>query len=290
MPEPVRRYYESRPADRAAGGRGSTAISARPPRMAGSMSGSRRPGASARRFRHPSMACSPIASDMTLLDIRLDPARSAACSIAASLAASLDHALWFHRPCRADEWLLYAQDSPSLSGSRGFSRGLIFGGPTARSWPRWRRRGSYGSAGQKKRETSRLDPLASMPLVAPICQARSSMLLNHPSQSRRRLCLVVLACLAWLASSPASAQAPAICGSGGAREAGSRACGAIIDNARESTQEPGGGALKFRRPRALSLGGDIARAGPLISAPPRPWRRTRPGGLDQSRHDAPDPR
>jgi acyl-CoA thioesterase-2 len=42
------------------------------------------------------------------------------------MAASLDHALWFHRPFRADEWLLYAHDSPSLSGSRGFSRGLIF--------------------------------------------------------------------------------------------------------------------------------------------------------------------
>ena len=42
------------------------------------------------------------------------------------MAASLDHALWFHRPFRADEWLLYAQDSPNLSGSRGFARGLIF--------------------------------------------------------------------------------------------------------------------------------------------------------------------
>jgi acyl-CoA thioesterase-2 len=34
--------------------------------------------------------------------------------------------MWFHRPFRADEWLLYAQDSPNLHGSRGFSRGLIF--------------------------------------------------------------------------------------------------------------------------------------------------------------------
>jgi acyl-CoA thioesterase-2 len=42
------------------------------------------------------------------------------------MAASLDHALWLHRPFRADEWLLYAQDSPNLHGSRGFSRGLIF--------------------------------------------------------------------------------------------------------------------------------------------------------------------
>jgi len=42
------------------------------------------------------------------------------------MAASLDHALWFHRPFRADDWLLYAQDSPNLSGARGYARGLIF--------------------------------------------------------------------------------------------------------------------------------------------------------------------
>ncbi|RMG56639.1 MAG: acyl-CoA thioesterase II [Bacteroidetes bacterium] len=40
--------------------------------------------------------------------------------------ASLDHALWFHRPFRADEWLLYALDSPSASGARGFTRGSVF--------------------------------------------------------------------------------------------------------------------------------------------------------------------
>ncbi len=42
------------------------------------------------------------------------------------MAASLDHALWLHRPFRADDWLLYSQDSPNLQGSRGFARGLIF--------------------------------------------------------------------------------------------------------------------------------------------------------------------
>jgi acyl-CoA thioesterase-2 len=42
------------------------------------------------------------------------------------MAASLDHALWFHRPFRADQWLLYTQDSPNLHGARGFARGLIF--------------------------------------------------------------------------------------------------------------------------------------------------------------------
>lgn len=42
------------------------------------------------------------------------------------MAASLDHAMWFHRPFRADEWLLYAQDSPSAQSGRGLARGLIF--------------------------------------------------------------------------------------------------------------------------------------------------------------------
>ena len=40
--------------------------------------------------------------------------------------ASLDHALWFHRPFRADDWLLYAIDSPNASGARGLARGLIY--------------------------------------------------------------------------------------------------------------------------------------------------------------------
>jgi acyl-CoA thioesterase II len=40
--------------------------------------------------------------------------------------ASLDHALWFHRPFRIDEWLLYSCDSPSAQGARGLARGLIY--------------------------------------------------------------------------------------------------------------------------------------------------------------------
>lgn len=40
--------------------------------------------------------------------------------------ASLDHLMWFHRPFRIDEWLLYALDSPSAQGARGFCRGSIF--------------------------------------------------------------------------------------------------------------------------------------------------------------------
>ena len=42
------------------------------------------------------------------------------------LMASLDHALWFHRPFRADDWLLYSIDSPSAQGSRGLARGQVF--------------------------------------------------------------------------------------------------------------------------------------------------------------------
>src|SRR5262245_58172356 len=65
------------------------------------------------------------ASDMALLD-----------SVAARhgqalfqdnlMAASLDHAMWFHRPFKADEWILYSQASPSASGGRGLARGMIF--------------------------------------------------------------------------------------------------------------------------------------------------------------------
>lgn len=40
--------------------------------------------------------------------------------------ASLDHAMWFHRPARVDEWLLYSCDSPSSSGGRGLARGSIY--------------------------------------------------------------------------------------------------------------------------------------------------------------------
>ena len=42
------------------------------------------------------------------------------------MSASLDHAMWFHGDFRADEWLLYSQDSPSASGARGLNRGNIF--------------------------------------------------------------------------------------------------------------------------------------------------------------------
>jgi len=42
------------------------------------------------------------------------------------IMASIDHAMWFHRPLRVDDWLLYAMDSPSASGARGFARASVF--------------------------------------------------------------------------------------------------------------------------------------------------------------------
>jgi acyl-CoA thioesterase-2 len=65
------------------------------------------------------------ASDMTVLDTSLLPHGSDAMDQQLFMA-SLDHAMWFHRPFRADEWLLYDQDSPSASGGRGLARGLMF--------------------------------------------------------------------------------------------------------------------------------------------------------------------
>jgi acyl-CoA thioesterase II len=65
------------------------------------------------------------ASDLMLLDAALMP-HARTVFDRKLMAASLDHALWFHRPFKADDWLLYAQDSPSAGGGRGFARGLIF--------------------------------------------------------------------------------------------------------------------------------------------------------------------
>ncbi len=65
------------------------------------------------------------ASDMTLLDTSYRP-HAIAWTDDNFQVASLDHAMWFHRPFRTDEWLLYDQDSPFSGGARGFSRGAFF--------------------------------------------------------------------------------------------------------------------------------------------------------------------
>jgi acyl-CoA thioesterase-2 len=63
------------------------------------------------------------ASDMTLLDTIMLPH---GLIWSEGSQASLDHAMWFHRPFRADEWLLYDQSSPTAAGARGLATGTIF--------------------------------------------------------------------------------------------------------------------------------------------------------------------
>jgi acyl-CoA thioesterase-2 len=123
MPEPVRRYYErERP------------IELRPvefSRYLGKKSDDGRANVWIRTTGR--LPDDPIvhrcvlayASDMMLLDAAL-LRHGRSVLDRTIMAASLDHALWFHRPFRADEWLLYTQDSPNLQGARGFARGLIF--------------------------------------------------------------------------------------------------------------------------------------------------------------------
>jgi acyl-CoA thioesterase-2 len=65
------------------------------------------------------------ASDMTLIDTALLP-HGVAWADEQYMVASLDHAMWFHRPFRADQWLLYDLQSPSAAAARGFSLGRIF--------------------------------------------------------------------------------------------------------------------------------------------------------------------
>jgi acyl-CoA thioesterase II len=64
-------------------------------------------------------------SDFHLLDTALKPHGFAMIS-PRLMIASIDHAMWFHRRVRVDDWLLYAIDSPSASGARGFTRGSVF--------------------------------------------------------------------------------------------------------------------------------------------------------------------
>jgi acyl-CoA thioesterase II len=123
MPDPVRRYYQSeRP------------IELRPVEY-GRYLGEKLEGgryhmwirATGRLPDEPAIhqCVLAYASDMTLLDAALIPHGRTVFN-EDIMAASLDHSLWFHRPFRADDWLLYAQDSPNLGGARGFSRGSIF--------------------------------------------------------------------------------------------------------------------------------------------------------------------
>ena len=75
--------------------------------------------------RHYQAAVLAYLSDMTLLDTSLYPHGTTIFDPSVQ-AASLDHAMWFHRPSKLDDWLLYTQDSPSSSGARGMTRGQLF--------------------------------------------------------------------------------------------------------------------------------------------------------------------
>jgi acyl-CoA thioesterase-2 len=71
-------------------------------------------------------ACVAVyASDMSLFDTMLAP-HDVRLHGAEFMGASLDHCMWFHRPFRADEWLLHDMDSPSACGARGLARGFLF--------------------------------------------------------------------------------------------------------------------------------------------------------------------
>jgi len=65
------------------------------------------------------------ASDLTLLDTAMFP-HAISYREQQHMIASLDHAMWFHRPFRADDWLLYHQTSPTASHARGLAQGSIF--------------------------------------------------------------------------------------------------------------------------------------------------------------------
>lgn len=65
------------------------------------------------------------ASDMSLLDAIVQP-HGRVGGLGPLMTASLDHAVWFHKPVRVDEWLLYHQDSPAAFGARGLARGTLY--------------------------------------------------------------------------------------------------------------------------------------------------------------------
>jgi acyl-CoA thioesterase-2 len=74
-------------------------------------------------FLHQSLLT--YATDISLLDNILRP-HGRLGKLGPMMVASIDHAVWFHRPLRFDEWLLYVQDSPTSFGARGFARGALY--------------------------------------------------------------------------------------------------------------------------------------------------------------------
>jgi len=74
-------------------------------------------------LRHQSVLA--YASDYSLLGTAMLP-HALQFTTPGLQAATLDHAMWFHRPFRADEWMLYATESPSASGARGYTRAAVY--------------------------------------------------------------------------------------------------------------------------------------------------------------------
>ena len=83
------------------------------------------PSASCPTTRSCTRPCSAYASDYSLLESILRR-HGRTWRTPGLRAASLDHAMWFHRPARADEWMLYAEHSPSAQGGRGLGIGRMF--------------------------------------------------------------------------------------------------------------------------------------------------------------------
>ena len=101
------------------------------------------------------------ASDMTLLDASLLPHGTSALDDEIMMA-SLDHAMWFHRSFRADEWFLYAQDTPSSSGGRGLARGSVFRARRQLSWRRSCKRASSAAAAEPRTSADDVGPRSTL--------------------------------------------------------------------------------------------------------------------------------
>ncbi len=78
-----------------------------------------------RADQHLHQAILAYASDMSLMETAMRP-HAVTWQTGGMQSASLDHAIWFHRPLDFNDWHLYAQESPSASGARGFIRGEVF--------------------------------------------------------------------------------------------------------------------------------------------------------------------
>ena len=234
------------------------------------------PTASCPTTRCCTPASSPTRRDMTLLDTTLLPhgvelARTSSC-----MMASLDHAMWFHRPFRADEWLLYAQDTPVGLRRPGPGPGLDLHRRTAR-WPcRWCRRASSGRCGDAPATRRRRRPgrgrrrgcrrpaatTATTPLPSRHPGARSS---TRPTDRPRRR-----------APSTTRARPPPTL------DARVAACEVGLDEVgRRSTSPIAPGRPRPARPTALYV---AERAGVVRDAGPRDGRRPRAG----ARHHATD--